>query len=95
MKPYRFAVDTDVRNVTARTNERGSQLKGCRDPHRLDRDVGAEPVGELEDCLARVLSGVIDDDVRTKPLGCVQPAVGKIDGDDMRRVEKSTSQNRR
>ena len=43
----RVAVDADVRDPPAGTDQLGAELERRRDADRLDRDVGAETAGQL------------------------------------------------
>ena len=45
----RLAVHADVRDAPAGTDQLGRELEGRGHPDRLERHVGAEPVGELHD----------------------------------------------
>ena len=73
----------------------GGQLEGRRHPDCLDRHVGAEPVGQAADDCQGVLAPVVHRHVGAELLGCFQPAVGEVDGDDVAGVEEAGAHDRR
>ena len=56
MERRRVAVDADVGDAAAGPDELGAELERLGHADRLDRDVGAEPAGQLHDRCDRVLA---------------------------------------
>ena len=91
----RLAVHADVGDVAAGAGERDGELERGRGPDRLDRDVGAEAVGEAAHDLERVLVRRVDHDVGAELLGGLQPAGREVDRDDVARAEQPRAHDRR
>ena len=69
----RLTVHADVGDVAAGAGQRDGELERGRSAHRLDRDVGAETVGEALHDLQRVLVGRVHHHVGAEHLGRLQP----------------------
>ena len=78
----------DVRDPAAGPDQLDGQLEGGRDADGLDGHVCAEPPGQIPDDAHRVLAGVVHDHVGSELLGCFQPGVGQVDGDNVARAEQ-------
>ena len=72
------------------------ELERLGDAHGLDRDVGAESVGELATRPPRVLDAeLLHRDVGAEPLGGLEPGVGQVDRHDVARAEQLGAHDRR
>ena len=92
MKRRRMAVHADVGDAAARPNQLGAELECLRNPDGLDRDVRAEPVGQLHDPRDGVLGAIVRRDVGAEVARLRESSIGEVDGDDLaRRVEASPS----
>ena len=86
MKRRRMPVDADVGDAAARPDQLRAELERLRHADRLDRDVRAEPVGQLHDAGDGVLGAVVHDDVRAEVERLREPSIGEVDGDDLARA---------
>ena len=101
----RPAMHADVRDAPTGADQLGRELERLRQAHRLERDVGAEPIGELHDARQCVLATVVDRRVGAEPRGALEPGVGKVDrhdatgrvercGEDRRQPDRSGADDR-
>ncbi len=83
-----MSVDADVRNPAARPDQVGAELECLRNADRLDRDIRAEPAGELHDRSDGIDLRVVDRHVCAELVRLRQPGIGDVEHDDAaRRVE--------
>ena len=85
----------DVGDSPAWPHEVHGKLKGVRQSDGLDGDIRAKPVGQLRDDRDRVLVPAVHGDIGAELLGCLQPAVGQVDGHNVARGIQQRSDNGR
>ena len=91
----RFAVNADVRDSSARGNDRLADLEGGRYTDRLDGDIDASAVGQRHHALRGVAVGAVDQRRCAERPGDLQPLVVEIDHEDRRRrIELRGQQHR-
>jgi hypothetical protein len=78
----RAAVDADVRNPASWADELGAELERCGDADGFDRNVGAEPIGQLEHARGCVLAAVVDRHIRADADRLGESRGLEVDRDD-------------
>ena len=72
-------MNADVRHPPAGADQLGCELERLGNADRLERDVGAQTIGQLHDPRDGVLAAVVDRGVRAELKRALKPAVGEID----------------
>ena len=85
-----MAVHTDVRDAAAGPDELGAELERLRHADRLDRNVGAESLGQLHDASDGSSVPLLIVDVRSELERLLETRVGEVDRDDAPRREAAS-----